>query len=116
LGYDEGSPLAQNLELAEQKVLSISQNIIKGNFIHIKDILEDTFERIADIHDRRERGEDVQRGISSGFVDLDNLISGFQKSDLIILAARPSMGKTAFALNIAENIALKSKKMLVFFP
>jgi len=115
LGYDAESPLDENLERAEQKVFSISQNYLKGNFIHIKDVLNDTYERIADLHDRREKGEDVQRGIKTGFYDLDSLLSGLQQSDLIILAARPSMGKTAFALNIAENIAIQGKKKVGFF-
>ena len=114
LGYEESKTLEENLEKAEQKVLSISQTFLKGNFIHIKEVINDTFEKIADIHDRREKGEDVQRGVSSGYYDLDRVLSGFQPSDLVILAARPSMGKTALALNIAENMALSGKHVGFF--
>jgi len=114
LGYEESKTLEENLEKAEQKVLSISQTFLKGNFVHIREVINDTFEKIADIHDRREKGEDVQRGVSSGYYDLDRILSGFQPSDLVILAARPSMGKTALALNIAENMAIAGKHVGFF--
>jgi replicative DNA helicase len=78
---------------------------LKDRFVHIKDILNATYDKITELHDPATK--DKYRGIPTGFHDLDNMLSGFQPADLIVLAARPSMGKTAFALNIAQNIAKK---------
>ncbi len=94
------------LDKAEQKLFAISQKALKKNFIPIKNILGDTFQRIDELH---KSGGQGTRGIPTGYNDLDKLLSGMQKSDLIILAARPSLGKTTLALDIAKNIATKSK-------
>ncbi len=101
--YDEAKEVEKLLDEAESKIFSISQNSRGENFIHIKDSLEEAFERIERLSE--EGGE--MRGIPTGFTDLDNILSGLQKSDLIILAARPSMGKSSLASNIARNVAMK---------
>jgi replicative DNA helicase len=84
---------------------------MKQNFSPIRSILNETFERIDEVH--RDKGK--LRGIPTGFTDLDSLLAGLQKSDLVILAARPSVGKTSFALDIARNAAVKFKKGVGLF-
>jgi replicative DNA helicase len=93
------------LDLAEQKLFNVSQNFLKQAFVPISSILGDTFDRIDELH----KSGGQFRGIATGFTDLDNLLSGLHKSDLIIIAARPSVGKTAFALDMVRQIATKSK-------
>lgn len=105
LGTDEESGVDQLLDQAEQAIFNVSQKYQKQNFIPLQNILTDAFNRLDDIHE----GDDKLRGVSTGFTDLDNLLGGFQKSDLVILAARPSMGKTGFALDLARAAAVKSK-------
>lgn len=113
LGYDEDGEISETLDSAEQALFSISQNSMKNKFIAVKDVLTEAFDRIDKIHKDKDRG--ALRGVSSGFHGLDNITSGFQKSDLIILAARPSMGKTSFALNLAENVAIDGKMPVAVF-
>jgi len=103
LGYEEEKEIKELLEDAEKNIFSVSQTFLKDRFIHIKDILAQTYEKISDLHDPESK--DKYRGIASGFKSLDNIISGFQPSDFVVLAARPSMGKTSLALNVAVNIA-----------
>jgi len=105
LGYKEEEDVEKILDEAEQKLFSVSQKYIKQDFIPIKSILEDAFNRIDELH----KGDHKLRGIPTGFIDLDNILAGFQKSDLVILAARPSIGKTTFALDLARLIAVKQK-------
>ncbi|HEY4523449.1 MAG TPA: replicative DNA helicase [Candidatus Paceibacterota bacterium] len=99
------------LDEIEQKILSISQHSISKKFVHIKDELSEAYERIELLH----KGEGRLRGIPTGFPDLDNLTSGLQRSDLIVIGARPSLGKTSLALDIAKNAALLSKKPVGIF-
>ncbi len=94
----------------EQKILSISQKSAPQNFLSVKDELKSAYERIDKLHE----GGDKLRGIPTGFFTLDNKLSGLQKSDLIVLGARPSSGKTAFALDIARNAALKGHTVGIF--
>ncbi|MFA6605198.1 MAG: replicative DNA helicase [Patescibacteria group bacterium] len=103
--FSEDQDVSSLLDKAEQKLFAISQESLKKNFIPIKNVLTETFNRIDELH---KSGGHGTRGIPSGFTDLDNRLSGFQNSDLIILAARPSLGKTTFALDIARNIAVKA--------
>ncbi|NOY35585.1 MAG: replicative DNA helicase [bacterium] len=103
LGYDEENDVDDLLDEAEKKIFAIARNSLKQKFQSVKTALEEAWERI----DRLHKSKEEMRGVSTGFKDLDNMLAGFQKSDLIILAARPSMGKTAFALDIARNIAIK---------
>jgi replicative DNA helicase len=98
------------LDNIEQKILSISQKSIPQNFIPVKDELKNAAERMARLQD----GGEKLRGIATGFAALDNKLSGLQKSDLIILGARPSSGKTAFALDIARHAALAGRTVGVF--
>ena len=105
LGYNETDNIEELLDQAEQNLFSVSQKYLKQNFVPIKSILTEAFDRIDELH--KESGK--LRGIPTGFKDLDNILAGFQKSDLIILAARPSMGKTTLALDIARQIAVEKK-------
>ncbi|TSC95629.1 MAG: replicative DNA helicase [Parcubacteria group bacterium Athens1014_10] len=111
LAYHESEDTQILLDIAEQKIFGISQRYLKRSFTSIKEILGGTFERIDDLN--KEGGG--LRGLSTGFNDLDNMLAGFQKSDLIILASRPSAGKTSLALNFARNIAVKNKKIVGIF-
>jgi replicative DNA helicase len=105
LAFDENEDVNEVLDRAEQKLFGVSQNYLKTNFTPIKDALDTAFERIDELH--RERGK--LRGIPTGFTELDNLLGGLQKSDLVILAARPSVGKTSLAMDIARQSAVKYK-------
>jgi len=104
-GFDESSPIEELLEQAEKSLFGVSQTFLKDKFVHIKEVLSSTYDKITELHDPATR--DKYRGIPTGFKDLDNILSGLQPSDLVVLAARPSMGKTALALNIAQNVAKK---------
>ncbi len=105
LGYEEGEDVEKILDEAEQKLFAVSQKFIKQDFVPIKSILESAFNRIDELH----KGDHKLRGVPSGYPDLDGILAGFQKSDLIILAARPSIGKTTLALDFARQIAVKEK-------
>jgi len=109
--YTSEKEVAEIIDEAERKILSISQRRLHGEFLPIRDLLVEAYEQIEALH----LNKSGLRGISSGFVDLDRMTSGFQKSDLIIIAARPSMGKTAFALNIAQNVAIRSRETVAIF-
>jgi replicative DNA helicase len=109
LGYDEASDVEDLLESAEKSLFSVSQTFVKDKFVHIKDVLTSTYEKIADLHDPENK--DNYAGIPTGFSALDKITTGLHPSDLIILAARPAMGKTSFALNIAQNIAKQNKSV-----
>ena len=109
LGFKEGDEVEILIDKAEKALFSVSQLHIEDKFVHIKDVLGKTYEKISDLHDPE--AKDKYRGVSTGFRDLDNILSGFQPSDLVVLAARPSMGKTALALNIAQNMAKKGNSI-----
>lgn len=104
LGYDESEDLETVLDAAEKKIFNIAQKGISQEFTAIKETLPDAFDRI----ERLSQGSGT-RGLPTGFADLDKMLSGLQKSDLVILAARPSLGKSTLALNIAANIAATEK-------
>jgi replicative DNA helicase len=104
--FSEEEDVSKLLDKAEQKLFAISQESLKKNFIPIKSVLSDTFNRIDELH---KSGGQATRGIPTGYNDLDKLLSGMQKSDLVILAARPSLGKTTLALDLVRHIAIKSK-------
>ncbi|MCX6762036.1 MAG: replicative DNA helicase [Candidatus Moranbacteria bacterium] len=105
LGYHEEEDVDKLLDEAEQKLFAVSQKYIKQDFVPIRSILEAAFNRIDELH----KGDHQLRGIPTGYTDLNNILAGFQKSDLIILAARPSIGKTTLALDFARKIAIKEK-------
>jgi replicative DNA helicase len=102
LAFKEEKEIPDILDRAEQAVFAVSQKHTKGSFIPISDILTDSFERLDELH----RNQDKLRGVPTGFRDLDNLLAGLQPSDLIILAARPSMGKSSLAINMAQHVAI----------
>lgn len=105
LAHDEKEELDDILDLAEQKMFGVSTNYLTTNFTPITDVLDEAFDRIDELH--RDRGK--LRGIPTGFKEIDHLLAGLQKSDLIILAARPSVGKTSLALDIARQAAVNHK-------
>ncbi|PIQ92931.1 MAG: replicative DNA helicase [Parcubacteria group bacterium CG11_big_fil_rev_8_21_14_0_20_39_14] len=111
LGYQEEEDIESIVDEAEQKIFSISQKSLRQDFIPVKDILGETFERI----DRLHKGESPLRGLQTGFSSLDNKLAGLQKSDLIILASRPSLGKSALALDIARHVATQVKMPVGIF-
>jgi replicative DNA helicase len=111
LALNESEDVDVILDKAERKIFSIAQRNLTQNFVCVKDTLEDAFNRI-DMLSKHERG---MRGLPTGFRDLDNLLAGLQKSDLIILASRPTLGKSSLALNIAANIAINQKVPVGFF-
>lgn len=110
-GYDGTMDANQMLDYAENGIFEISQARQKGQYSHIRDVL---VENLA-IIDRAEQMDGGLTGITTGFSKLDEMTSGMQKSDLIILAARPAMGKTAFALSLARNAAVKGKASVMIF-
>lgn len=110
-GYDGTMDANQMLDYAESGIFEISQARQKGQYSHIRDVL---VENLA-IIDRAEQMDGGLTGITTGFSKLDEMTSGMQKSDLIILAARPAMGKTAFALSLARNAAVKGKASVMIF-
>ena len=105
IGYEEDEEMSQSLDRAERTLFNVSQKFLKRAFSPIRDVLADAFDRIDELH--REKGK--LRGITTGYADLDNKLGGLQKSDLVVLAARPSCGKTSLALDIARNAAVRSK-------
>ena len=111
LSYKETDEIDDILDRAEQQLFKISQKYLKQNFIPIKSVLTEAFDRIDELH--RDKGK--LRGLRTGFTDIDNLLAGLQKSDLIILAARPSVGKTSLALDIARQVALRDKATVGIF-
>ncbi len=110
LCYDENLPVADVVDKSENLLFNVAQAGVKTNFIHIKELLKDAYERAE-----RADKDEAYLGVSTGFRDLDSLLGGFQKSDLIILAARPSVGKTSLALDMLRHAALVEKKKVGFF-
>lgn len=111
LGFNESNDLQQLIEEAETKLFNVSQRHVKQDVTSLENILSESFDRLDELH--KDKGK--IRGIPTGFKDLDNILAGFQRSDLAILAARPSMGKTALALNLAHNVAVQAKKPVLVF-
>ena len=107
-GYEEVDNI---LDKAEGMIFKISENVDSKDLVSLKDVIVQEFVRLEKVY----QNKGVATGISSGFSDFDQMTSGFHPSDLIILAARPAMGKTAFALNLALNAAMKSKKGVLLF-
>ncbi len=105
LGYQETEDSDVLLDQAEKRIFGIAQKSLTQRFIRVKDTLEEAFGRI-DLLSKHEKGP---RGVPTGFTDLDNMLSGLQKADLIVLASRPSLGKSSLALDIARNCAIKTK-------
>ena len=111
LGFDRPGETIELVDRAEQIVFELSQQRVSSEFTHIDDLLKDSFERITLL---MEAGTDIT-GTPSGFRDLDRLTSGFQPGNLVIVAARPSMGKSALALCMAANVAVRHEKPVAMF-
>jgi len=111
LGFDESKAVQELIEEAETQLFQVSQQHVKQDISSIEDILAESFERLDDLH--KDKGK--IRGVPTGFKDLDNILAGLQRSDLIILAARPSMGKTALSLNLAHSVATKANQPVLVF-
>lgn len=109
--FDEGLEVKDLLDNAEQKVFSLSQANLKQGFIPLRSVLSESFDRL----DELSKKSGSIRGVSTGFGDLDNCLAGMQDSNLLILAARPGMGKTAFSLNIVQYAAAVSKVPVGYF-
>ena len=111
LGFDESTTTQELLEKAEAELFSVSDQSLKQDLIALESILTDSFDRIEELH----KNKGSLRGIRTGYRDLDNMTAGLQRSDLIILAARPAMGKTALVTNLAYNVATIERKPVLFF-
>lgn len=110
-GYSREDEVSVLLGEAEKNILEVSQRKRAGAFHNIKDVLVRTYDNIETMHNRV---GDIT-GIATGFAELDKMTAGFQRNDLIIVGARPSVGKTAFALNIAQNVATKTNENVAIF-
>lgn len=110
LGFEEAEDVEQTLDLAQQKLFNVSHKFLKAAFTPLKEMLADAFDRIDELH--KDAGK--LRGVPTSFTDLDRVLGGFQKGNLIILAARPACGKTSLALDIARLAAKRKVPVGIF--
>jgi replicative DNA helicase len=111
LGYNEETSTQELLQQAEAELFSVSDQSLKQDLTSLESILTDSFDRLEELH----RNKGALRGVRTGYRDLDNMTAGLQRSDLIILAARPAMGKTTLVTNLAYNVATIAKQPVLFF-
>ncbi|MGO3701781.1 MAG: replicative DNA helicase [Candidatus Saccharimonadales bacterium] len=111
MGYDENSDVQELLSKAESELFNVSDQSLKQDLTSIESVLTDSFDRMEELH----QNKGAIRGIRTGYRDLDNMTAGLQRSDLIILAARPAMGKTTLVTNLAYNVATIEQKAVLFF-
>jgi len=111
MGFDEETSTDELLEQAEAQLFAVSDASLKQDLVSIETILTDSFDRMEELH----RNKGALRGVRTGYRDLDNMTAGLQRSDLIILAARPAMGKTTLVTNLAYNVATIAKQPVLFF-
>ncbi len=111
LTFDEGLSAEELLDRAESEIFSLTQTHLTGSFTPVRTALADSFDRLDELH----KLDSGLRGVPTGFAEIDNLLAGLQKSNLIILAARPGVGKTSLALNIAQNLAVNEKRSVGMF-
>lgn len=111
MAYESVDDTTEVLDSAERLVFAVSEKHLKENFVSLKTVLSESFERIDELHKDKEK----LRGVPTGFKDLDNILAGLQPSDLVIVAGRPSVGKTAFTLNVAHNVAVKEQIPVAVF-
>ncbi|OGZ95477.1 MAG: replicative DNA helicase [Candidatus Sungbacteria bacterium RIFCSPHIGHO2_01_FULL_50_25] len=111
LGYRETDDVDTIIDEAEQRIFAVARGTIKQEFQAVHTALAEAWDRIERLH----KDDGMLHGIPTGFPDLDNYLAGLQRSDLIVLAARPSLGKTALALNICRNVAIDHKKAVALF-
>ncbi len=110
-GYNESESLQDLIEQAETRLFEVSQQHVKQDIVSMEQILSESFDRLDELH--KDKG--TIRGVPTGYRDLDAILAGLQRSDLFILAARPSMGKTAMVLNLAHNVAVKAGQPVLIF-
>lgn len=110
--YSEGEDVSKIVDLAEQRIFEIAEKNIRRDFVHIRDVIMETYERLGKL---QESDNNDLLGVQTGFTDLDRYVGGFGKGNLIIVGARPGIGKTSFCLNLGTNIAKKTKKAVCFF-
>ena len=111
IGFDEDTTTQELLERAEAQLFAVSDQSLKQDLVSIESILTESFDRLEELH----RNKGALRGVRTGYRDLDNMTAGLQRSDLIILAARPAMGKTTLVTNLAYNVASIAKQPVLFF-
>lgn len=111
LGYDDEANVSELLGRAEAELFAVSDQTLKSDLVSLEQILTESFDRMEELH----RDKSKMRGIKTGYRDFDNMTAGLQRSDLLILAARPAMGKSTFALNLAYNIASQQKQPVLVF-
>lgn len=111
LASSDSGEVDELMDQAEQSVFSLSQQNIRKGFVPIKTALAESFDRLDELH----KSAKGVRGVPTGYADLDKLLAGFQKSNLVIFAARPGMGKTALSLNIAQHVAVQEKMPVGYF-
>lgn len=111
VAFNSSETIAEILNKAQQKLFEVSVEGVDKGFVHVRDLLEEVYEEAANVSDNPEG----ILGLPSGFKDLDALLGGFQKSDLIIVAARPSIGKTSLALDFVRHAAINLKKKVAIF-
>ncbi|MBM4140486.1 MAG: replicative DNA helicase [Nitrospira sp.] len=109
--YEDNFEAEELVDYAEKSIFDVSDKRIKASFVTLKEVIKSSFEMIEHLYDKKE----VITGIPSGFRDLDDLTTGFQKGDLVVVGGRPSMGKTALALNIAQYVGLEVKEPVAIF-
>lgn len=111
LGFDENTTTQELLEKAEAELFSVSDQSLKQDLVSIESILTESFDRMEELH----RNKGALRGVRTGWQDLDKITAGLQRSDLIVLASRPAMGKTTLVTNLAYNVATVAKQAVLFF-
>ena len=111
IGYDQNEEVEVLMDSAEKKIFDLMQRKSQKGYSSIRDILVDSFTELEQLYNQKQH----RTGVASGFIDLDNKTAGFHKSDLVLIAARPAMGKTAFALNIASYAAVSANTPVVVF-
>jgi replicative DNA helicase len=109
--YDQTQPASELLDMAERRILEIAEMGVTGDTKTLQDAIQEAYHRLDQ---RKQRGDSELSGIPSGYMDLDNLTAGFQNSELIVLAARPSVGKTAFALNLLRHVVVEERLPALF--
>lgn len=109
--YDTEQNVNEVLDQAESKIFSISENMVKQSYVHVKDVLKDTIEMVDKLYNKKE----LITGLPTGFMDLDEATTGLHPGDLIVIGARPGMGKTAFCLNVVTNAAISEKRPIAVF-
>lgn len=109
--YEDNLEAEEMVDYAEKSIFDISDKRVKASFITLKELIKSSFEMIEHLYDKKE----AITGVPSGFRDLDELTTGFQKGDLIVVGGRPSMGKTSFTLNIAQHVGLESRETVAIF-